>query len=239
MSGQKQNLPRYRQVYEILRKHIVNGVYREGDMLPSENELCQTNGITRPTVRLALDQLVKDRFIKKQQGKGSIVCAQPKGIGILSVAGTTTAIGKENLKTKILEGPVIRKWDDPFIFSLSDVEKESGCIYMERVRLVNNKPLFYDITFLPNINLPRFTSRTFENRSLFDILRRSYQVKVTGGEQRLKAIPAIGKICQHLDVKEGDPVLHLERKINTNRIDFSFYSTLFCNTTEHDLFGIF
>ncbi|MCK4699779.1 MAG: GntR family transcriptional regulator, partial [Bacteroidales bacterium] len=41
MSGKKQNLPRYRQVYEILRKHIINGVYREGDMLPSENDLCQ------------------------------------------------------------------------------------------------------------------------------------------------------------------------------------------------------
>lgn len=239
MSGKHQNLPRYRQVYETLRKHITDGVYREGDMLPSENELCKTNGITRPTVRLALDQLVKDGFIKKQQGKGSIVCAQPKEIGILSVSGTTTAIGEKNLKTKILEGPVVRKWDDNFMFPLSDAVRESGCIYMERVRLVNNKPLFYDITFLPNINLPRFTARKFENRSLFDILRRSYQIKVTGGEQRLKAISAEGNICRHLDIKKGDPVLHLERKIDTNRIGFSFYSILFCNTTEHSLFGTF
>ena len=133
----KSQLPRYRQVYEILRKHIVDGVYKEGDLLASENDLCKANHITRPTVRLALDQLVKDGIIKKQQGTGSIVCAQPKGIGILSVDGTTTAIGKENLKTKILEGPSIRKWEIPFIFPLSDVEKESGCIYMERVRLVN------------------------------------------------------------------------------------------------------
>lgn len=239
MMGKNHNLPLYGQVYETLRKHIMDGVYREGDLLPSENELCKTNGITRPTVRLALDQLVKDGFIKKQQGKGSIVCAKPKGIGILSVAGTTSAIGKKNLTTKILEGPELKNWDPNFMFPLSDAHRESGCIYMERVRLVNNKPLFYDITFLPNINLPRFTTRKFENRSLFDILRKSYQIKVTGGEQRLKAIPAKGKICRHLDVKKGGPVLHLERKIDTNRVGFSFYSTLFCNTTQHSLFGIF
>ena len=53
----------YRKLYELLRKHILSGVYAEGSLLPSENELCATYGMTRPTVRHALDTLVKEGMI--------------------------------------------------------------------------------------------------------------------------------------------------------------------------------
>ena len=233
------SIPQYRRLYEILRKHIEEGIYREGDLLPSENELCATYGMTRPTVRHALDELVKDGFIKKQKGKGSIVHSLPKGIGILSVGGTTSALGNLDLETRILVKPEIRRWEDDFFFPLPDSIRESGCIYMERLRLIEGKPLFYDITYLPNINLPRFTSRSFENRSLFDTLRSYYQTEVTGGEQRLWAIKATPEIARYLEIKPGEPVLHLERKIDTNRVGFSFFSSLYCNTSEHALFGVF
>ena len=233
------SIPQYRRLYEILRKHIVEGIYKEGDLLPSENELCVTYGLTRPTVRHALDELVKDGFIKKQKGKGSIVHPLPKGIGILSVAGTTSALGNQNLETRILVKPQIRSWDETFFFPLPEPIRESGHIYMERLRLIDDRPLFYDITYLPNINLPRFTSRSFENKSLFDTLRRYYQVEVTGGEQRLWAIKANKEIAGFLQIKPDEPVLHLERKIDTNRVGFSFFSSLYCNTSEQALFGVF
>ena len=96
------NTPRYRILYEKLRKHILEGIYKEGDLLPSENELCRINNVTRPTVRQALNLLSSEGFIKKHQGLGSIVQNKPKGIGILSISGTTSAIGKEHLKTKTI-----------------------------------------------------------------------------------------------------------------------------------------
>ncbi|MBN2613324.1 MAG: GntR family transcriptional regulator [Bacteroidales bacterium] len=231
--------PQYRRIYELLRKHIVDGVYKEGDLLPSENELCRVHNITRPTVRQALDALVHGGFIKKQQGKGSIVSSLPQGIGILSVSGTTSAVGINNLKTKILTGPEVRAWAGAFMFPLSQVEKESGYVYIERLRILDEKPIFLDVNFLPNINLPRFTSRSFENRSLFDILRKFYNIQVTGGEQRLRAIKADENIGNHLQVKKGHPVLHLERKIATNRVDYYFYSSIYCNTDISAIYGAF
>ncbi len=231
--------PRYKHLYEILRKHIVDGVYKKGDLLPSENELCRVHRITRPTVRHALDSLVRDGFIKKQQGKGSIVSSLPQGIGILSLKGTTTALEFSNLKTKILAGPEIRAWDKSFMFPLNEIEKESGYIYMERLRILDGKPIFLDINFLPNINLPRFTSRTFENRSLFDILRKYYNIHVVGGEQKLKAIKANDHIGRYLHIRTGHPILHLERKIATNRVDYYFYSSVYCNTDISGIYGTF
>jgi GntR family transcriptional regulator/GntR family frlABCD operon transcriptional regulator len=232
-------VPRYRKLYEMLRKHIADGVYREGDILPSENELCAIHNITRPTVRHALDALVRDGYIKKRQGKGSIVHALPKGIGILSIAGTTSALGGKNLVTEILVKPFVTTWEDEFFFNLSRMERESGCIYMERLRLFNGQAIFYDKNYLPNINLPRFTSRQFENKSLFDILRTSYHLEVVGGEQKIRAIPADTRISKYLRIRIGHPVLHLERKFETNKPGYNFYSSIYCKTDEQAVYGIF
>jgi DNA-binding GntR family transcriptional regulator len=231
--------PQHKRLYEILRKHIADGVYKEGDLLPSENELCQLYGMTRPTVRQSLSTLAVDGYIRKHQGKGSIVQMLPREIGILSVTGTTSAVGSRNLQTKIIVKPVLIPWDKDFMFPLTELEKESGCIYIERLRLLDGIPIFYDISYIANINLPRITSRQFENRSLFQILRDHYQIEIKGGEQRIKAIPASAKISRFLHLKKDQPVLHLERKMVTNVNGLYLYSSIFCNTEKYSIFGRF
>ncbi|HOI49239.1 MAG TPA: GntR family transcriptional regulator [Prolixibacteraceae bacterium] len=232
-------VPQYRRLYEILRKHILTGVYEEGSLLPSENELCAVHGMTRPTVRHALETLVKDGLILKKQGKGSIVRKPPQNIGMLSIEGTASAIGGKYLKTQILQQPVTCPWPDPFHFELSEIERESGCIYLERLRFVDDRPVFYDINHLPNINLPRFTSRSLENRSLFETLRKHYQIQITGGEQRLKAMRPTEAVTRLLNLKKGDPVLYIERKLSTNREGFHIYSTIWFNSEKHFIYGTF
>ena len=235
----EESIPQHRKVYEILRMHITDGMFKVGDLLPSENDLCTVHKVTRPTIRKALDRLANEGYIVRHQGKGSIVKGVPMGIGILSLTGTTSAIGKDLLQTLIIVKPEVRNWEEAFTFPLTQKEIESGCIYLERLRMVNNKPVFFDITMIPNINLPRFTSRNFENKSLFDILRKNYQIEVKGGEQKLLAIKADNHLQQHFEVEAGHPVLQLNRKIETNRPGFYIYSQVFCNTDEYVLYGTF
>ena len=217
----------------------MNGFYEEGSLLPSENELCTVHNMARPTVRHALDSLVKDGLILKKQGKGSIVRKPVRNIGILSIAGTASAIGVRYLKTDILQKPVIKTWDDDFPFELSELEQEAGCVYMERLRYVDDAPVFYDINHLTNINIPRITNRSFENKSLFDILRQNYRIEILGGEQKLKAIKATSKIKKLLNLKSGQPVLYIERKLTTNKEGFNIYSTIYFNSEKHAIFGRF
>ena len=186
-----------------------------------------------------LEALVKDGFISKKQGKGSIVRKPPQDIGILSISGTASAIGNQYLQTQILQKPQIKPWPERFPFELTPIECESGCIYMERLRLVDGQTVFYDINHIPNINLPRFSSRSFENKSLFETLRTQYQIEVKGGEQKLKAIKADQLIGQLLNLPIGEPVLSIERKLNTNREGFHIYSTIFFNSAKHSIFGTF
>jgi len=233
------SIPQHRRLYEILRRHITEGVYMEGDLLPSENELCQLYGMTRPTVRQSLASLANDGYIRKHQGKGSIVQMSHRDIGILSVSGTTSAVGSRNLRTRIIVKPSLRSWPEDFMFPLSELEIESGCIYMERLRLLDEVPIFYDISYIANINLPRITARQFEDRSLFAILREHYNVEIKGGEQRIRAITPSRKVSRFLRIEKGQPLLHLERKIETSVNSLFLYSSIFCNTGKYSIFGRF
>lgn len=233
------DIPLHRRIYEQLRKHISEGLYIEGSLLPSENELCSLHNATRPTIRKALDRLAVEGFITRQQGKGSIVKGAPKGVGILSITGTTLAIGSEKLDTKTIVKPEIRSWKKAFSFELTELEKEVGCIYFERLRLVNGKPVFFDITMIPNINLPRFVSRNHEIPSLFNMLREQYNIEVKGGEQKIMAVNANKTIQNHFQLKPDAPVIQLDRKIITSKPGFCFYSQVFCNAQEYSLYGTF
>jgi GntR family transcriptional regulator/GntR family frlABCD operon transcriptional regulator len=233
-----QNLPQYKKLYELLRKQIREGKFREGDLLPSENELCSLHEVTRPTVRQALDRLVIEGFIKKHKGKGSIVNSLPKGIGILSLEGTSKSMGQD-LVTHIVEKPAMKAWPEPFMFELEEEEQENGCIILQRQRIIDDEVVLFEVTYLPALHFPRFTNRSFENKSLFDILRQVYQTEITGGEQKFWAIPANKSISENLHVKKGKPVLHLQRKMHTNKTSVNIYSSIFCNTEHFYLQGLF
>jgi GntR family transcriptional regulator/GntR family frlABCD operon transcriptional regulator len=116
---------------------------------------------------------------------------------------------------------------------------ELGAIFLERLRKLEGKPIFYDVNYLPNLNLPRFGTRKFENTSLFDILRQYYDIEVRGGEQKIRAIKADLTIAGYMGVEEGFPILHLERKLTTNKVGFHIYSSVYCNTDINAIYGSF
>ena len=240
MTNSKIKVPHYRQLYETLRKQISNGIYKAGDILPSEHELFLTHSLTQPTIRQALSLLVNDGYIKKHQGKGSIVQELPKGLGILSIEGRLANSNNdiENLTTKIIDGPKVKAWPDDLTFTPTHREIKNKCIYIERQRRVGDAVVFYEFLHIPNRNLSGLLNRSLENRSLYELLRKSYKIEITGGEQKLWAIAADATVSTFLEIKKGRPVLRLERRIDTNRIGFSIYTSLFVNTEKYILQGL-
>lgn len=61
------------QAYTFLFQQITVGAYGEGEQLPSEGELCDHFGISRPVIRKALERLREDNLIESRRGSGSFV----------------------------------------------------------------------------------------------------------------------------------------------------------------------
>jgi GntR family transcriptional regulator len=72
-------VPLYQQLADRLRRQIAEGAYRIGDRLPSEDALGEEFGVSRITVRAALDQLSSAGLLRRQRGKGTFVSAPPRG----------------------------------------------------------------------------------------------------------------------------------------------------------------
>ncbi|MGH2623415.1 MAG: GntR family transcriptional regulator [Sphingobacterium sp.] len=225
--------PLYKKVFEELKSKIDADFYKIGDLLPSENELCKIYFTTRPTIRQALNELTIMGYIIRQHGKGSIVCEPKNGLGILSLKGATAGVGKHNLKTTILTKPKKQSWADDFEYDLTPEEQESGAIYFSRLRYVNNHPTLFEETYISDIGLPRFTLHNLEKNSLFDTLKNFHQVEVKEGEQKIWAIQASINLAELFNIQANKPLLHMKRKLTTNKRNLFIYSFLYCNTEEY------
>lgn len=232
-------MPVFRAIYEALRKDIVQGVFAPGSVLPSEQALSTRFGVARPTLRKSLSLLSHDGLIVKHQGKGSVVTGRPKGIGILSVWGTTSAL-EGRIRTHVVAGPEHRSWTEAFHFPLTERQQSLGCLYFERLRYLNDKPIFLDLTCLPAEPFIRdFPGAQLEDGSLFELLRQRYDLHIAGGVQQLFALKADRQVCAALHVPYGSPVLELNRRIETSREGYCFFSRLYCATKGFGLMGSF
>lgn len=70
-------VPLYHQLYRILLEQITSGVWKPGDLIPSEKELGQKYQLSRITIRQTLQQLATDGYLSREQGRGTFV-SQPK-----------------------------------------------------------------------------------------------------------------------------------------------------------------
>lgn len=233
--GKKETTPLYKQVIDDLKALIDKGQYKKGELLPSENDLCRTYNTTRVTIRQALSGLINMGYIVRKHGKGSIVSEPKKGLGILSLSGVTAGVGDQTLTTNILVKPVKQKWPVDFFYEVDEEELNAGCIFFSRLRLIDGKPVLYEETYMTNLSLPRFTSKNLKNRSLFKLLKETYQLEIREGDQKIWAIHADKHISKLLDIKTNHPIVHMKRRLHTNIKGLKIYSSLFCNTEEYFL----
>ncbi|GAB3176527.1 GntR family transcriptional regulator [Telluribacter humicola] len=226
----------YQKLYINLKSQIQSGQYKEGDLLPSENELGCQHKIARMTVRRALTELAREGYIRKVKGKGSIVSATRKSLGLLSFKGFSEVVGAEHqVKTMMLRIPTSAVWPERFFYALNEEEAKAGCISFERVRFVNEEPIMIEYTYLPHSGLHEFCEKPFVDGSLFKTLSLNHQIEITNIEQDIRAVSADEVTAFLLKVKPLTPLVQIYRRYHTSRPDYYIYSHLYCNTEQYTI----
>ena len=228
-------IPLYRQIQAHLKEKITSGQYIEGSLLSSENDLCAEFNATRMTVRQALNELVKEGYITRQHGKGSIVAATRKSLGLLSLKGWTEVVGASDRHgtTTILEGPVLHTITEPIFKHLLHQEFHTDFVFLKRLRSVEESPVILEETYIPNENLSGLTDEPLIDGSLFRTLFMRYQIDVNSMQQEVRAIAATKEIADLLKTKVKSPILQILRRYGTSKEGFYLYSLIYCNTEKY------
>jgi GntR family transcriptional regulator len=77
MELDREDVPRYLQLANVLRQRIDDGVYQRGSRIPSEVTLVQEAGLARDTVRKAINLLVEENRLYIVRGLGTFVGPRP------------------------------------------------------------------------------------------------------------------------------------------------------------------
>lgn len=191
--------PKYYQLKVDIKSKIEDGTYQENEALPSENELIEQYGVSRITVRKALDELAKENYLYKIQGKGTFVGGFRKtgGINLLATTSCITELRQRGYKTQRI--PLVQK----IIDCDEELEEKYGLkngeryFEFERIYTGNGIPYSYELSFYLYRYVAGIENRDLGRESIHTVLsdlgfndypiRRSTEIKAILPDEMLKA----------------------------------------------------
>lgn len=204
-------IPLYRQLEAYLRELIMQKEYQDGKLLPGETELAQNLGVSRNTLRTAMDKLVSEGLIMRKQGVGTIVNKAKIRTTLEKWNGFSDEMRSKGLKVQTVEQKVT--WveaDRDIAFELGAREGRSVCC-LTRLRAVDEKPAVLFISYFP-AHLHIRQDENFDGK-LYDILDRRYGVTPEVSDEEISAMACAGWLSRKLDIDRGAPVLLRKRKV--------------------------
>lgn len=204
-------IPLYYQLKEMIREQVEKGILKPGDSLPSERELSEKYGISRPTVRQAIKELVYEGLLEREKGRGTFV-SQPK-IDYSFIQHFTTFYDDMlkkgyTLKTKVLKKEV--KEANRKISRLLQIEEGDKIIFIERLRSIRGEPIVDVQNHIPYHLCPGLVEDDLTDRSLYKLLAEKYGLRSQWADITLETIVAGEQESALLGIEKGSPMLLME-----------------------------
>jgi GntR family transcriptional regulator len=205
--------PIYEQIYQNLRSKIDNTEFSAGEAFPSERELAETFGVSRMTVRQALNSLKKDGLIYHERGIGAFVSKRKLDVHTRNLVGFTEEMQALGLKPSSKLVLIKREIADEETANDLRIDIGEEVIHLQRLRLADDSPMAVEDAFLPANRYPNLDKFDLENVSLYEVLEQEYGVKMKEADEILEAVSLDKSMAKILSVKEHSPALLLHRVV--------------------------
>lgn len=200
-------VPLYFQLSQQIEAAIEDGVLRPGDRIDTELVLAEKHGLSRPTVRQGIQELVNKGLLVRRRGVGTqVVHGQVRRqLGLTSLFDDLSR-GKRRPATDVLTYASVAATSD--VAAALRVTKGDEVRYLERVRFDGKEPLAHMRNWLPCDVLG--PDADFTTTGLYEHLR-SAGVHLRTARQRIGATSALAGEARLLGVRKGAPLLTMER----------------------------
>ena len=203
--------PKYAQVVAEIKRRIEEGDYPPGSLLPSEHQLVQDFGVSRPTIVKALSALRQENWIETQQGRGSFVRGRP---ALAQAERTRPAQNVLELPEAQLEGDLVQagvKLAPPHVAALLGLETGAKAFLRQRVLSEDDEPVELASAWLP-LEMASGTDLASPNlldESIRHHLQARKRVRFDHAVERISARRPTGEEAALLHVSPDVPVLNV------------------------------
>jgi GntR family transcriptional regulator len=205
----KSPLPLHAQVEALLRKMIDNTEYRNGKFLPNEVDLAKRLGISRNTIRQAINKLVFEGLLVRKKGVGTRVADRTVNSRLSNWLSFTQEMKAKGLTPRNFEISVSWCFPDKEVISLFGIPANKKVLKLERLRGLQDGPFVYFISYFhPRVGL---TGREDFTRLLYEILEKDYSTVAKLSKEEISALAADEFLAKKLNIRKGDPVLKRKR----------------------------
>jgi GntR family transcriptional regulator len=219
--------PLYGKVEEVLAGEIARGEYQPGDQLPTEDELLARFGVSRITVRRAVQNLIQRGVVEIRRGRGTFVLAPKVSQELTKLTGFVEDMdthGRTASARVVSQGVVAAS---ARVARHLGVSKGTRVMRIERVRLADSVPMSFDETYLPLEIGRKIVRNDLRAMPIFTLLEEKYGIPLVEAEYSLEAAAATGHVAVGLEVPEGAPIFRIERTSFTTEgkpIDYEMLS---------------
>lgn len=206
--------PLYHQIYVILRDKILNGTYRTGARIPSEQDLTGAYGVSRITVKRAVDELAAEGLVVRHRGRGTIVSHAPAPAPPVtgSIQGLLENIVAMGLHTEVEVLEFEYTVPPERVRRALDVALGAEVQRSVRLRRLEGAPFSYLTTYVPAAIGRAFGRDDLATDPLMALLERC-GVEVGSADQTITATLADATVAPLLGVGIGAPLLSLTRLV--------------------------
>ncbi|MFO7322434.1 MAG: GntR family transcriptional regulator [Chloroflexota bacterium] len=204
--------PLYVQLRNLIIEAIRSGELQPGQQAPSINTLCALTGISRMTVRKAIDMLVQEEWLQTTPGKGTFVAAKPKiAQSMQHLMGWTDEMRARGLtpSTQLVSVGIVPA--SPTIAHHLSLSPHDPVVEITRVRFADDMPLVIEIARVSEQRFPGILEVMREAESLYRVLHERYGLTLTRAFQSIEAGLADTASARLLKITPGAPILVTER----------------------------
>ena len=202
--------PLYKQVYDLLTERLANGFWKPSQSLPSEMALAEELGVSQGTVRKALNQMVAEKLLERQQGKGTYVAEHTEEDSLFRFFRLRDAKGERPVpETEVLATTRRAASDDERI----RLQLDDNLDVVERLRRRSLKgvPSIVETIIQPLAVFPDIDKEPELPNYLYALYQEKYNISIVSVRDRVQAVGLPEQYAQHLNLAAGSPVLMVER----------------------------
>lgn len=219
--------PRYSQIISYYQSLIESGKLTEGEKIPTEEAIGELFGVSRITVRQALDGLAQGGYIYKIQGKGSFVSAKKAGMQLNHLVGFSDEMRSIGMTPSTVLIDQCLEAPSEAVAAALGLDASQKVYLISRVRCADDIPMAVEKVCMP---FSRFSGIETQDlsQSLYAMLKQRYGCEPAKASQSIQAGLANSSDAKLLQIKVGAPVLRITRTaFDSNNVPFEYTESVY------------